>query len=103
MTAPAISAITIAALTVLLFGCGRQQPKEDLTKLTREFIETSLANSPVAATQFGYHRHGELELDSMLDDFSPGAIEKQRRWYQDLRLRLQQSIDEKTLNAEDRA
>jgi uncharacterized protein (DUF885 family) len=103
MTGPAISAITIAALTVLLFGCGRQQPKEDLTKLTQEFIETSLANSPVAATQFGYHRHGEIELDSMLDDFSPGAIEKQRRWYQDLRLRLQQSIDEKTLNAEDRA
>ena len=39
----------------------------------------------------------------MLDDFGRTAIERQRRWYQDLRLRLQESVDEKSLAPEDRA
>ena len=39
----------------------------------------------------------------MLDDFSPAALDKQRRWYQDLRLRLQRSVDPKSLTPEDRA
>lgn len=87
----------------MLTGCAPDQPREPFTKLAEEFIYTSLANSPSAATQYGYHRHGALDLDSMLDDYSPGAIERQRRWYQDLRLRLQRASDIDTLSPEDRA
>jgi uncharacterized protein (DUF885 family) len=93
----------IVAVALTLAACAPQRPKESFSKLAEEFIYTSLANSPVAATQVGYHRHGDLELDSMLDDFSPTAIERQRRWYQDLRLRLQESVDEQALSPEDRA
>jgi uncharacterized protein (DUF885 family) len=95
--------VLIVTTTIALSACAPQRPKESFSKLTEEFVYTSLANSPVAATQVGYHRHDDLELDSMLDDFSPTAIERQRQWYQDLRLRLQQSVDENALPPEDRA
>ena len=43
---------------LILTACAPQRPKENFSKLAEEFIYTSLANSPVAATQVGYHRHG---------------------------------------------
>ena len=39
----------------------------------------------------------------MLDDYSPAAFEKQRRWYQDLRLRLHRSLNDATMTPDDRA
>ncbi|HYP08326.1 MAG TPA: DUF885 domain-containing protein [Bryobacteraceae bacterium] len=92
-----------AAVALVLAGCSADRPREPFAKLVDEFIYTSLYNSPVAATQYGYHRHGNIELDSMLDDFSPSSLERQRRWYQDLRLRLQGASDLATLSADDRA
>ncbi len=67
MTLPAVMIPLAFAVT----ACAPQSPKEDFSALAEEFVYTSLANSPVAATQVGFHRHGNLELDSMLDDFSP--------------------------------
>ena len=93
----------IAAITLSMSGCVASQPKESFSKLAEEFIYTSLANSPSTATQVGYHRHGSIELDSLLDDYSPAALEKQRRWYQDLRLRLHRSLNDATMTADDRA
>lgn len=87
----------------LLASCSRPLVKEDFAKIAQEFLYTSLANSPAAATQVGYHRHGDMELDTLLDDFSPASIEKQRQWLQDLRLRLQRSVDNAKLSPEDRA
>ena len=92
MPAPSWLGGAIAALALIVSSCAPQPPKESLPKLAEEFIYTSLANSPIAATQIGYHRHSDVELDSLLDDYSPTALEKQRRWYQDLRLRLQRSV-----------
>lgn len=96
-------AVPATAFALMLTGCVTDKPSETFAKLAEEFIYTSLANSPSASTQYGYHRHGNLELDSLLDDYSPAAIERQRRWYQDLRLRLQRASDIDTLSAEDRA
>ena len=90
-------------LALLISSCSPEPLKEKLSDLIEEFIYTSLSNSPVTATQVGYHKHGAIELDSQLDDFSPAALDKQRRWYQDLRLRLQRSVDPKCLTPEDRA
>jgi len=70
----------IAVVVISLSGCASRQSKESFSQLAEEFVYTSLANSPSAATQVGYHRHGSIELDSLLDDYSPAALEKQRQW-----------------------
>ena len=93
----------VAAITLSMSGCVPSQPKESFSKLAEEFIYTSLANSPSTATQVGYHRHGSIELDSLLDDYSPAALEKQRRWYQDLRLRLHRTQNDARMTADDHA
>jgi uncharacterized protein (DUF885 family) len=93
--------LTALAL-LLLTGCS-SSPTQDLQRLAGEFVYNSLALSPVAATQTGYHRHGNRQLDALLDDYSPGALEQQRRWYQDFRVRLMRSVDPKQLSSEDRA
>ncbi|HZR27352.1 MAG TPA: DUF885 domain-containing protein [Terriglobales bacterium] len=52
-----------------------------------DFMRESLALSPVNASQAGYHKHTDpltkqtVELDAQLDDFSPTAIERQRKFY----------------------
>lgn len=95
----------LCLLVVAVLGftaCTTRPPNETFSKLAEEFIYTSLANSPASATQVGYHRHGNIDLDSALDDFSSDTVERQRRWYQNLRLRLN-AIDEHSLNPEERA
>ena len=89
-------------LALVVAGCS-PPPKQSFSKLAEEFVYNSLALSPVAATQTGYHRHDGKQLDALLDDFSPGSIERQRRWYQDFRIRLMKSVDPAGLGPEDRA
>jgi len=52
----------------------------DFEALTGEFVYSSLALSPVAATAQGYHRHDGVLLDEDLDDFSPSGIERALRF-----------------------
>jgi hypothetical protein len=62
--------------------------------LARDFVYTTLAFSPASATQAGLHEWtdpttgGRVLLDSLLDDFSPAAIARQRSYYQRVRGRL---------------
>lgn len=93
----------VGLLGAVLCGCGTKPQTESFDKLAEEFVYTSLANSPVAATQVGYHSHHGVALDSLLDDYSERSVEQQRRWYQDFRIRLVSSVDAGKLNAEDRA
>jgi uncharacterized protein (DUF885 family) len=88
---------------MMLTGCSQDPPKQPFDKLVEEFVFTVLANSPVSATQAGYHKHGELQLDRMLDRYSPQEMERQRRWYEDFRLRLMRSVKRDELSADDRA
>ena len=60
----------------------------DFDKLNDDLIYGSLALSPVTATQTGYHEHNGVQLDEMLDDFSPAGIEAQRKFYQDFQARV---------------
>ena len=53
-------------LALLVSSCSPEPLKEKLSDLIEEFIYTSLSNSPVTATQVGYHKHGAIELDSQL-------------------------------------
>lgn len=62
--------------------------------LANEFVFTTLSFSPTGATQTGLHRYRDrttgqvLELDQMLDDYSPAGMAKQRAYYTDFRRRL---------------
>ena len=89
-------------ITAASFKAAPQTQKPDFSKLTEDFVYGSLALSPNAATQAGYHEHQGVNLDGKLDDFSPAGLDAQRNFYQGFKTRLA-AIDQKSLSAEDRA
>jgi uncharacterized protein (DUF885 family) len=91
------------AICLAITGCAPQPPQENFQKLAEEFVYTSLSYSPTLATQVGYHKHGNRSLDELLDNYSPAEIQRQRQWYEQLRLRLYRSPDLHALAPEDRA
>jgi uncharacterized protein (DUF885 family) len=91
-----------AALLPLLFlaaGC-RSNPAEKLSKLTEEFVYTTVAFSPATATSIGLHQYQKQKLDDLLDDFSPPSLDKQQHFYEDFQNRLHQIPIEKLAPAE---
>jgi uncharacterized protein (DUF885 family) len=87
--------VPIMLLSLSTAACHRQPPQGELfAQLAEEAVYTGLALSPVAATSVGYHIHKdpdtgtEVRLDERLDDWSAEGIERQRRFYQNLRDRL---------------
>ena len=76
--------------------------KQDISKLTNDFVYGSLALSPVNATSAGYHEHQGVKLDQKLDDYSPEGIQEQRQFYNGFRDRLA-LIKPDQLSAEERA
>jgi uncharacterized protein (DUF885 family) len=95
-------AIWLSAAVVLLAGCGGKKPVADIHQLTQESVYTNLRFSPVAATQTGYHQHQGVVLDELLDDYSPAAIDAQRKFHSGFRKRLD-AVQPEQLSAEDRA
>ena len=94
------------ALTVLLslalVSCSRK-PDSSFAQMADEFVYTSLAFSPVAATAVGYHKHQGVNLDEQLDDVSAAAMERQRQFYSGFRDRLSKIVKPDQLSSEDRA
>lgn len=84
-----------------LVSCSSPKPK-DFNALTRNFVESTLALSPVAATSVGYHKHGDQVLDSLLDDYSTAGIGRQEQHWKGWRKTLS-AINPATLDAESRA
>src|SRR5689334_24129696 len=91
-----------AALAVISAGCNMSQQKQDFSRVTEDFVYSTLALSPVSATSAGYHEHRGAALDEMLDDYSAQGIQQQRTMFQGFRDRLNGAKPE-TLSAEDRA
>jgi uncharacterized protein (DUF885 family) len=79
-------------ITLLVTGC---RSSNSLPQLEREFVDQTLAFSPVSATAAGLHRY-----DHLLDDTSPASIERQKQFYRDFRDRLKRVTG---VSAEDRA
>lgn len=85
-------------LVLLCAGCSGQKPAEpagnaappaaDFEKMTDDLLYGSLALSPVNATQSGYHEQNGVQLDDMVDDFSPAGIETARKFYQGFQTRV---------------
>jgi uncharacterized protein (DUF885 family) len=73
-------------LPLLLFaaGCGKD-PSKDLARLSEEIVYGSLAFSPSSATAAGLHEYQGKKLDEELDDTSPAAQDRQRRFYEKYR------------------
>src|ERR1700727_4004622 len=67
-----------------------------------DFVFGSLALSPVTASTVGYHRHHGEMLEDQLDDFSAAGIKAQIKLQRDIEDRIEK-LDEKALNAEQRA
>jgi uncharacterized protein (DUF885 family) len=89
------------ALLILACGCGKN-PSEKLAQVSQEFVYGVLAASPSAATAAGLHLYEGVKLDDLLDDVSPAAIEKQRRFYEKYRDKLAEiKVDQ--LTAEEKA
>ncbi len=89
------------SLLLILAGCGTQRT-DNFSKISEEFVYSSLALSPVAATAAGYHEHHGVRLDEQLDDLSVQGVEYQRRFYTEFRDRLDRAAAG-NLTAEDRA
>ena len=79
------------------------------TKLSEEFIHETLALSPSAASQAGYHHHVNpktgktIALDALLDDVSVAGMADQRRVYAQWRKRFRTEIPLASLGIEDAA
>src|ERR1035438_147560 len=87
--------------TLIAAGCG--SPEHDFSKLTDEFVYSTLAFSPVGATAAGLHRFQGRNLDEQLDDMSPATLDHQREYYQRFRERLQNQVKPEALSAQSRA
>jgi hypothetical protein len=91
-------------LALLLTRCGGPNPSQKaLAGLTAEFTRTALSFAPAAATAAGYHRHGKVLLDELLDDYSSAALDRQRLFYSGFRRRLGSSVAPGDLSAEENA
>ena len=88
-------------LLVYLSGCNMPDERQDVSKLTEDFVYGSLALSPVSATVAGYHEHQGVRLDENLDDYSFGGIREQRQFFSGFRERLA-LIKPETLAPEER-
>src|SRR5262245_29686373 len=79
--------VLLLPLVLFAVGCGKH-PSEKLTALSEEFVYSSMAFSPSAATSAGLHQYQKQNLDEMLDDFSPGSLARQRAFYEKFGNRL---------------
>jgi uncharacterized protein (DUF885 family) len=87
---------------VLAAGCGGSKPPLSFADLTQEFVQGTLALSPVGASVAGYHRHGETLLDERLDDYRPEAVEARLRHWRNWDKRLEE-VQQATLDEQQRA
>jgi uncharacterized protein (DUF885 family) len=94
--------IFTASLVCSLLAATPARGAQEFDTLIGEFVTSSLALSPVAATAQGYHRHNGASLDEELDDFSPQAINRALRFYRDWEQRVGR-LDVATLDAEQQA
>lgn len=93
---------TALALLALIAAACRRDSSVPVSALSEEFVNTSLAFSPVGATRIGLHESGGRKLDELLDDYSAESLDKQRKFYRDFAKRLD-AVHSDSLPAQDRA
>jgi uncharacterized protein (DUF885 family) len=96
---PIFPAILLLAFTI---SCARKTPAPEFSKVAEDFINTTLAFSPVTASGQGLHKLNGQDFDRQLDDISFPAIQKQRDYYINMHKRLE-GFEKASLSPEDRA
>lgn len=94
-----------ALACLLLVGCGGGKPASesvDFQKLTSDFVDSTIALSPVSATAVGLHQYNGVNLDSRLDDISMAGIAAQKKHFHDWKNRLS-ALETAGLDAESKA
>ena len=76
-----LRSLVAIGLSLLLASCSGTPRPIDIEKLLQDFIGTSLALSPILATETGFHSYQGVELDGILDDFSQRGIDGFRVFY----------------------
>ena len=71
-------------------------------QIVDDFIYDSLATSPTSASQAGYHHHHGVNLDDLLDEYNPKAIDALRNLNKRIEARIAK-LDQSKLDAEQRA
>ena len=104
-----VRVIVAVALSAYALAGSAQRANEHFAGLSEQFIHETLALSPSAASQAGYHRHADpktgrtIALDALLDDASPERIAEQRRVYAEWRDRFHRETPLASLGPEDAA
>ena len=93
--------VAIVVGLLVISGCNRDRSAQ-FHALSDEFVYTTLSFSPVGATGNGLHQYNGQNLDEMLDDLSPAALDRQRQFYEGFRQRLS-GMERGALTAPDRA
>ena len=101
---PMRTVLPIITLSMLLSpGCGKKpMDAAAFQEMTGEFVHSTLGLSPVLATSVGYHEHGGVKLDTLLDDLSAAGVEKQRKHWREWQSRLR-GVEQAGLDAQGRA
>jgi hypothetical protein len=103
-----LAAVLLSAPGGVLCAQTRDSTLTGFPALASDFVFTSLAFSPASATQAGLHDWTDpytgkrAHLDSLLDNFSPQAIEKQRAYFVRVQSRLSR-LDRAHLDAQTQA
>jgi uncharacterized protein (DUF885 family) len=94
------------ALTLLIALPVSAQKKDSFSDLATQFVYKTLEFSPSFATQAGLHQvstdRGTINLDQMLDDFSPASLQKQRTYFRGFIARLK-ALPKSGMDAQTRA
>ena len=89
--------VSLCLIAAMAAGEGKSSSKKAaaadvnarFNKLADQFLKEQLAMNPTSASEAGYHKHRAadgktIELDALLDDFSPSAMLRQvvfyKRW-----------------------
>jgi hypothetical protein len=93
--------------TLIIAAPAAAQGKKTFPDLATEFVYTTLEFSPSYATQAGLHQmktadRGTINLNQVLDDFSPGSLRTQRSYYKGFIARLK-ALPKSGMDAQTRA
>ncbi|MCA9815286.1 MAG: DUF885 domain-containing protein [Candidatus Obscuribacterales bacterium] len=100
--------LTIFAMSSLLTATAKES-QSSFEVLADRFVKESLALSPTAASEAGYHRHSDgktgnvVDLDQLLDDMSQKAMTKKRQFYSAWQERFEKETPEAGLNPQEKA
>src|SRR5579864_6066872 len=95
--------IPLAMMALLLVENSFCETNPIFSALEDEFIYTTLSFSPVSATSVGYHRHQGANLDWQLDDFTAPSLDRQKKFYENIRGKLHAAATSQKLSPEERA